>query len=759
MPENELLPEVLQIADAPPIAADHVGRVVRPEVQARAKARLERQRQENAAHKKRLDAVEALQSRCKMARVKRTSNYLEMLDLIAEMPALPPRQRLAIIAEIFGLGRAEAARLIKIGQLETSFRELMLEKAIAPDLIEALLRAPEDVREIAMDYITQGATVEKADLLRLKRELERDKPSVVASRKNRSLESSLVTPVRERLKGLKASMNAFAVLLQRLHRVGISENDLTALSELVITTAAGQLVDFENCFGKDRLIAAATEKRSAEQALSNLPWDRHAERLEISTRLADNWSYEELKLTETHDALRKLSAGDLMPEDEFDDETDYYLSRYLLESVSWFADHDLTEYSLELDNITSARNEDYQAYYGGVSQEYHPLTSLELCAGAGGEAIGLHFAGFEPLGVFEADDNAINTLKQNYPFGPLFHGDLREVDFGVYRGKIDLLAGGVPCQPFSSLGNQQRDADERDLFMDAVKIAAAVQPRAVMLENVQGFGRRAGKLYVAEIMSELRKAGYSAKIFNVAARDYGLAQNRPRVVLVAFRDSALMRGFKMPPTFPEWNTTVGKALHDLMAANGWRGAEQWAKRAAKIAPTLVGGSSLSGSQGFSAKVRFGSWEELGIDPKKLSEEAPDANDNENISPRLTIAMGARLQGFPDGWQFQGSLRQQRRQVANAFPPIVAAAIGLAIRQSLTGQKAQFEADLSKLRFRPGAEPEEKWWGDVYINSRMTLRAEELGLPTGIVARNIPDPAFAKYRKLCQEKVEVTEAAE
>jgi DNA (cytosine-5)-methyltransferase 1 len=738
MPENELQQEVFHIEDVPPLAPEHVGRPVRPEVRARAEARLERQRLERAAHNERLDAVEALQARCQIARRKRTMVYLEMLDLIAELPALRSRQRRAVVAEIFGLGRAEAGRLIKIGQLEAGFRELMVEKAIAPELIEALLSSPDEIRDIALAEIERGETIEKSDLSKLKRELERATPKAVAALKNRSLAASLINPVRERLKDLKASMREFAVQLEQLHTVGEAAEDLVPRTELVVETAAARLAQFESCFGKDRLMAAADHKRSAEKALSNLSEDQFFERLEVAKELSDNWSAEELRLTETHDALRKLAAGILMPPHEYDEDTDYYLSRYLLEAVAWYADYDLIDYSAFLDNIRVSR---YGAHDAATSYyDERPLTSLELCAGAGGEAIGLHAAGFEPLGVFEQDKYALETLQHNYPFGPLFAGDLREIDFEVYRGKVDLLAGGVPCQPFSNLGDQRRDGDERDLFMDAVRIAAEVQPRAIMLENVLGFRRREGKLYIAEIISELRKAGYSAEIFQVAAKDYGLAQARPRVVLVAFQDSSLMRAFKMPPTFPQWNTTVGEAVRDLMGANGWNGVGEWARKADKIAPTLVGGSSRSGSQGFASKFQFDDWARIGIDGTKLATDAPAANESETLMPRLTIGMGARLQGFPDGWEFQGSSRQQRRQVANAFPPVVAAAVGLAIRQSLTGRKADFESVLDNLRFVPGRQ-QKKWWGDKYINSRLTLKAEELGLPIGIVARNVPNPAL------------------
>jgi hypothetical protein len=179
MPDIKNQPEITDAIDVPPLAPDDLVAPVHDDAQPALNAAAEERRAriaqaaaernarkaaERAEHEARLVAVEGLQVRCKGVRRKRTSNFLEMLDLIAEMPAFEKRRRRAIIAEIFGFGRAEANRLLKIGQLDPAFRELMLDQALAPELIEALLRAPENVREIALAQIEQGEVIEKSDL-------------------------------------------------------------------------------------------------------------------------------------------------------------------------------------------------------------------------------------------------------------------------------------------------------------------------------------------------------------------------------------------------------------------------------------------------------------------------------------------------------------------------------------------------------------------------------------------------------------------
>jgi DNA (cytosine-5)-methyltransferase 1 len=320
------------------------------------------------------------------------------------------------------------------------------------------------------------------------------------------------------------------------------------------------------------------------------------------------------------------------------------------------------------------------------------FTSLELCAGAGGQALGLEAAGFDHVDLVELDKHACATLRANRPEWKVTEIDLREYADSLRPNnlpRVDLVAGGVPCPPFSVAGRQLGPADERDLFPVALKIVAKVRPRAVMLENVRGLLDPRFSEYRAQILSELDSMGYrgSWKLFN--ASDFGVAQLRPRSVLVALQ-KAEIENFVWPVTqLTLAQASVGSVLFDLMAENGWHGATNWAKRASGIAPTLVGGSKKHGGPDLGPTRAKQAWGKLGVDGNSLANAAPDAAFDG--TPKLTVRMAARLQGFPDCWQFLGGKTAAYRQVGNAFPPPVAAAIASQIAKAFAAAGASTRA--------------------------------------------------------------------
>jgi DNA (cytosine-5)-methyltransferase 1 len=314
------------------------------------------------------------------------------------------------------------------------------------------------------------------------------------------------------------------------------------------------------------------------------------------------------------------------------------------------------------------------------------LTSIELCAGAGGQALGLERAGFRHEALVEIDDWCRRTLRLNRPGWSVLEGagaDLTRFDPRPYAG-VDLVAGGVPCPPFSKAGRQLGPEDERDLFPDALRVVDAVRPRAVMLENVRGFLDAVFHDYRQKLKAQLRAMGYGFvdwHLFN--ASDFGVPQLRPRVVIVAIDDRYADR-FHWPQGRALRPATVGARLHDLMAANGWPGADAWAAQADEIAPTIVGGSKKHGGPDLGPTRARRAWAALGVDGKSIAEEAP-GRDFAGM-PRLTVRMVARLQGFPDDWQFAGRKTAAYRQVGNAFPPPVAEAVAQSIRAAITARR-------------------------------------------------------------------------
>lgn len=313
-----------------------------------------------------------------------------------------------------------------------------------------------------------------------------------------------------------------------------------------------------------------------------------------------------------------------------------------------------------------------------------PLTSIELCAGAGGQAIGLHKAGFEHKAIVEIDKDCCTTLALNRPHWPVIHQDINHFDGTKYEG-VDLLAGGLPCPPFSVAGKQLGANDERNLFPAALRIISEAKPRAVMIENVRGFLDDVFRDYREGLRDALYEMGYIAQWRLLNAADYGVPQLRPRVIIVALKRDIWDR-FDWPSAEPHNPATVGETLYQLMAENGWRGAAAWRDRADDIAPTVVGGSKKHGGPDLGPTRARRAWATLGVDGRGVVDKAPSADDPVDAVPRLTVPMVGLLQGFPPDWKFSGRKTAAYRQVGNAFPPPVAAAVAIKIKQALTAKR-------------------------------------------------------------------------
>lgn len=307
------------------------------------------------------------------------------------------------------------------------------------------------------------------------------------------------------------------------------------------------------------------------------------------------------------------------------------------------------------------------------------LKSIEICAGAGGQALGLEMAGFKHIALVEYEKKYCETLKKNRPEWNIICEDVRNFLGKPYRNKIDLLAGGVPCPPFSVAGKQLGSDDERDLFPEALRLIEEINPKAVMLENVRGFLDPTFKDYRESILKRIDELGYNVQIKLLNASDYGVPQLRPRIVIVGIRKDVQGK-FSYPLPTSEKVKTVGETLLDLMKKNQWQNANEWAKQASTIAPTIVGGSKKHGGPDLGPIRARKAWAQLGVDGKGIANEAPE-KDFEGM-PRLTPRMIARIQGFPDTWNFGDKKTAACRMIGNAFPPPVAKAVGEEIRKVL-----------------------------------------------------------------------------
>ena len=335
------------------------------------------------------------------------------------------------------------------------------------------------------------------------------------------------------------------------------------------------------------------------------------------------------------------------------------------------------------------------------------FTALELCAGGGGQALGLELAGFHHAAVVEYEAAFCETLKFNRPKWKVICQDIREFDGHPYQG-VDLIAAGVPCPPFSIAGKQLGHDDERDMFPATLRIVQEAQPRAVLIENVPGLGSAKFADYRLALFRQLEALGYVPAAKVLQASDFGVPQLRPRFLIVAMKPEDAIH-FEWPKALSS-APTVGTTLKDLMGSNGWQGVESWALRADKIAPTLVGGSKKHGGPDLGPTRAKAQWLSLGVDGMGLGNDAPTADFPENGSPRITVRMAARIQSFPDTWTFPGKKTVSYRQIGNAFPPLVARAVGQAIIRAFNRQQADQKAGFNEavqLRFMEEHQSHEK----------------------------------------------------
>ncbi|MBK3544766.1 MULTISPECIES: DNA cytosine methyltransferase [unclassified Streptomyces] len=385
------------------------------------------------------------------------------------------------------------------------------------------------------------------------------------------------------------------------------------------------------------------------------------------------------------------------------------------------------------------------------------FTSVEICAGAGGQALGLHDALFRHLALIEIDPHAVETLRANVEGNDDWEGctvkqaDLTTLDpkglrleLGLEPGDLDLLAGGVPCPPFSVAGKQLGPDDERDLFPTMLNLVDELEPKAVMIENVRGLLEPREKFqdYREHLLERLESMGYKKCYWEVLeAKNYGVPQLRPRAILVALKEPYLpFFAQTKPKKLPV--RTVGEALKATMAKrfaeiDDPRAAEalkEWHGKASKgVAPTLVGGSKKHGGADLGPTRAKKAWAALGVCGLGVANDSEEMKKQESYErdlfsaagPKLTVEQAAIIQGFPPSWKFKGRKTAAYRQVGNAFPPPVAQAVG---EQIIAALKAGKEAGVVAAVRQPRSEGSE-------TGSELLFRLTELSAPAAPKAAN------------------------
>ncbi len=327
------------------------------------------------------------------------------------------------------------------------------------------------------------------------------------------------------------------------------------------------------------------------------------------------------------------------------------------------------------------------------------LTFVDVCSGAGGLALGLEQAGFEPRLLLDDDELAVRTLRTNRPQWNVLHTDLLDFDPAEHpvSHDVDLLSAGLPRVKSSATVRRVDSHAEERLLEATVYLVHAIRPRAVLIENVPTLAHADGYQQFRDFArAELAHLGYESSWLVVNAVDFDVPQNRKQGVLVAV-ERQRAEAFRPPTPMVQQPTTVGATLGLSMASRGWRHAARWAAQADRPAPTLVGGSKNRGGADLGPTGAKRTWATMGVNGHTLGDEIPGADfvwDPElgrDHMVKITAGQAALLQGFPETWEITGRKTARYRQIAHATPPPVATALGRAVAKALDGDPAIFVA--------------------------------------------------------------------
>lgn len=325
-------------------------------------------------------------------------------------------------------------------------------------------------------------------------------------------------------------------------------------------------------------------------------------------------------------------------------------------------------------------------------------TDIELFAGAGGLALGLEQAGFDGLAYVEMNGDACETLRRNRPNWNVIEGDVHGIDFRQYDGQVDLVSGGFPCQAFSMAGKRLGFGDIRGtLFAEVIRCANETHPKMLLMENVKGLLSHDGGRTFETIRHEVEKAGYSLQWKILNASYHGVGQARERIVMIGIRDDLADKISFEYPEPDDSQTTLRDALDGVPDSPGVSYSEKKAKVLDLVPP---GGcwvdlpqdiareymkSSYDSPGGKRGMARRLSWDR----PCLTLTTSPSQKQTERCHPDetrpLTVREYARVQSFPDDWEFAGGIGSQYRQIGNAVPVEMARRIGVQIIKALDGK--------------------------------------------------------------------------
>jgi DNA (cytosine-5)-methyltransferase 1 len=315
---------------------------------------------------------------------------------------------------------------------------------------------------------------------------------------------------------------------------------------------------------------------------------------------------------------------------------------------------------------------------------------IELFAGAGGLALGLEKAGLKAKALIEIDKDAVATLQHNRPDWNVIHGDVSKVSFEGMSA--DVVTGGFPCQAFSYAGKGLGFEDTRGtLFYEFARCIKEVQPKLFLAENVRGLISHQNGQTLHTVLSVLESLGYNVQYRLLNAVNYDVPQKRERVIIIGTRPGIR---FQYPAPSPKI-LTLRDALKDVPHSEGMKYSSNRAKVLALVPPGgcwrdlpediqksyMMKSYYLTG--GRTGMARRISWDE----PSLTLTTSPSQKQTERCHPDetrpFTVREYARIQTFPDDWEFIGGVGSKYKQIGNAVPVNFAAHLGRAIISALS----------------------------------------------------------------------------
>lgn len=336
------------------------------------------------------------------------------------------------------------------------------------------------------------------------------------------------------------------------------------------------------------------------------------------------------------------------------------------------------------------------------------IRTIDCFCGAGGLSLGFEQEGFEIVYAFDIDESAINTYKHNsqYHHGKAFVRDIYKVskksiekDLGIPLGRIDVMIGGPPCQGFSTQRRGGNDDPRNQLVLEYCRLINEICPRFFILENVNGIMSKRGKPFLSTLVETLEKKGYMIQMKRMLASDYGVPQDRKRVIIVGEKSNDGLMHFEYPQELVGTPKTVRDAIYDLMYKTEKDVPNHTADKLSEINLKRIrsitegqGQDSLPDELQLECHKRDNGHRHLDTYGRMAWDKpAPTITARFDSFSRgrfghpvldrtITLREGARLQTFPDDFEFLGNKVQIARQIGNAVPPVLAEKIAKEIKE-------------------------------------------------------------------------------